>query len=268
MATRVFQPSVISGGLRAAWAGRIQMSASGKKGEIGGRGHVQAMGADSALFCQAAENNKGYIAEVLQRHLLTSKFTDSVAADKPLLVLEIASDTGQHVAHFFATFSSKFPCVWQPSDLVSDTFSSIRYYATETEGALSRDNTCLEQPSYVLDPILLDVTEKSWAVHTENSSYWCKPQPIAARSQSSGAGKEDTIIPEELRAGKDSHFDAVINSNMIHITPYECCEGLFAGVNKVCALSHCYLMVLQNFVMHDWEKHDMQFPESSLPHTA
>lgn len=231
-AGRAFGPLLRSGGSGGAWGGGIQMQQPGAERKSREQGRVQSIQGNRGSFCQAAENNKEYIGEVLQQHLLASGFAEE--ADKPLFILEVASGTGQHIAHFFAKLSSKRSCVWQPSDYVSDAFPSIRYYVEEAEQWLSRDETVLKQSSYVLDPILLDVTHKSWGPHSEN--FWCKPQRIAARSDSSTTRKEDTLIPQELRVQKNSLVDAVFNSNMVHITSYKCCECIFSGVKKVCSL--------------------------------
>ncbi|HEY5622235.1 MAG TPA: DUF938 domain-containing protein [Gammaproteobacteria bacterium] len=86
----------------------------------------------------AAERNKGAILDVLNRYLPSS-------GD----VLEIASGTGQHVAHFAAAHPK---LSWQPSDATDELFDSI---AAHVAGA-GVDN--------VLPPLVLDVTRPDWPV--------------------------------------------------------------------------------------------------------
>jgi len=84
---------------------------------------------DGRLCAPAAERNKGPILEVLQRVLPQAR-----------IVVEIASGTGQHVAHFAAALPE---LVWQPSDADLRVHESIRAW---TEGLTN-----------VRPPIALDV---------------------------------------------------------------------------------------------------------------
>ena len=89
----------------------------------------------------AADRNKEAIANVLARVL-----------PKAGTVLEIASGSGQHVAHFAARFSD---LAWQPSDREDEAFDSI---AEWTHGL---DN--------VRAPLRIDVTDKTWPLDRANA---------------------------------------------------------------------------------------------------
>ena len=93
---------------------------------------------DLRQFSPAAERNRTPILEVLRRHLpLTG------------LVLEIASGTGQHVAHFAAGLPE---LEWQPSDPNTDCHASISAWVAEANLANVRP------------PLALDVTADAWPV--------------------------------------------------------------------------------------------------------
>ena len=82
------------------------------------------------MFSPSAERNKGPIAEVLREVL-----------PRTGRVLEIASGTGQHVAHFAALFPA---LEWQPSDVELRGLGDL--------------------PPNVLPPIELDVRKWPWPV--------------------------------------------------------------------------------------------------------
>lgn len=85
----------------------------------------------------AAERNREPIGQVLGQVLV-----------RPATVLEVASGTGQHAAHFAESFSD---VVWQPTDADPGALSSIRGW---------RDKSDLEN---FLEPLSLDVRdEASW----------------------------------------------------------------------------------------------------------
>ncbi|CAL8127373.1 unnamed protein product [Orchesella dallaii] len=86
------------------------------------------------LSAPAAERNKDPILDVLKANLNESQ---------PLKILEIASGTGQHVAHFAKYFTN---FMWQPSDADTKYFKSISSYAS----MLPKNN--------VLDPVHIDVS--------------------------------------------------------------------------------------------------------------
>ena len=92
-------------------------------------------------------------------------------------VLEVASGSGQHVAHF----AEALPDLdWQPTDLDAGVFASIEAW---TEGL-----------GNVAKPVHLDVTRGPWPT---------------------------------------GPFDALFCANMIHISPWATCVGLFDGAATV-----------------------------------
>lgn len=116
----------------------------------------------------AADRNRTPILDVL-RPLLP----DGV------LVLEIASGSGQHVVHFAANLPR---VTFQPSDAEPGALASIE--AHRAESGLPN----------ILPPLRLDASATTWPI---------------------------------LRA------EAIVCINMIHISPFACTEGLFAGANRV-----------------------------------
>lgn len=94
------------------------------------------------LIYPAASRNKEPILQVLKRFIITD--TDNVSDESPLFV-EIASGSGQHVAHF----APHFPGVkFQPTEVDTNLFGSISFYATNCE------------TNNILQPMLLDVRNK------------------------------------------------------------------------------------------------------------
>lgn len=79
-----------------------------------------SVGKMSQLKYPAAERNKDPILKVLQQLL---------PQDRQLNGLEIASGTGQHVAHFVENMAN---VVWQPSDLDPQHVVSIDVYAAKS----------------------------------------------------------------------------------------------------------------------------------------
>ena len=86
----------------------------------------------------AAERNREPIAAVLTEELPTAG-----------LVLEVASGTGEHAAHFARTFAA---LSWQPSDADADSRASIAAWRKE------------EPLANLLPPIELDASAPPWAV--------------------------------------------------------------------------------------------------------
>ena len=93
-------------------------------------------------------------------------------------ILELASGTGQHAAHFAPHFPK---ATWQPSELRPEALASIRAWGEEA-GAPN-----------LAPPLEIDVTWESWPVE---------------------------------------RADAIVNINMLHISPWSTCEGLLAGAGR------------------------------------
>lgn len=99
-------------------------------------------GNDARRIAPAAERNKGPILDVVRRVL-----------PRRGLVLEIASGTGQHVAHFAAHLPE---LEWQPSDRDAAALASINAW-------VASGNLANVRPA-----IVLDVTQEPWPLdHAE-----------------------------------------------------------------------------------------------------
>ena len=94
-----------------------------------------------ALHSPAAERNKDPILEILRTTLPASG-----------TVLEIASGTGQHVAHFAAALPQLH---WQPSDLEPLHVNSVTAYS---HGLAN-----------VATPVILDVTRTNWPIESADA---------------------------------------------------------------------------------------------------
>ncbi len=114
------------------------------------------------------------------------------------LVLEIASGTGEH-AVFLAP--QLFPRYWLPSDAVPEALESIRAWQEHQPAA------------HLLPPIALDVSQEDWSR---------KVNAVIASHQASA-----------LHPPEDVSFTAIININMIHISPWFATQGLVAGAEAL-----------------------------------
>ncbi|CAG7728828.1 unnamed protein product [Allacma fusca] len=126
----------------------------------------------------AAERNKAPILETLKTILPVP------SNNEKLQILEIASGTGQHIAHF----AQSLPQVeWQPSEVSSTSLRSIEQYIA------------FYNLKNVKPPLMIDIVKPT--------GEW--PSPLNS--------------PQSL--------DAILCTNMIHITPWTCTEGLFSSAN-------------------------------------
>ena len=121
----------------------------------------------------------------------------------PGVVLEIASGTGEH-ACFFANHLPH--CQWLPSDTNELSLRSIEAWRRQ-----------IDLPN-LYPPILLDVTQAPWSIEQENA-------PIPAPPLEPDPALSTTQIRPNIRA--------IVNINMIHISPWSACEGLFAGAGRL-----------------------------------
>lgn len=100
---------------------------------------------DQRRHAPAAERNKQPILDVMRRVLPASG-----------TVLEVASGTGQHVAHF----ASALPALtWQPSDRTDQEFASIVAWCASTVASNARP------------PLVLDVTREPWPLATVDAIF-------------------------------------------------------------------------------------------------
>jgi hypothetical protein len=109
-------------------------------------------------------------------------------------ILEIASGTGEHAVFFAPRLESR---KWLPSDPDPQLRASI----TAWEEHLPCDT--------LYPPLELDARMPIWAV-------------------------EENTLPEWLSQGlEDSPIVAIVNINMIHISPWSACLGLMAGAGRI-----------------------------------
>lgn len=136
----------------------------------------------------AAQRNSEPILNVL-RTVLDRNQSD-------LKLLEISSGSGQHTAYFAPHFPN---ITFQPSEYDVSLLESIQCWKDEC----STDNIC--------SPVRIDVTVPytNWGTTQSHSGPYLN-------------GRCNTDFKD-----MSNQFDYILNSNMIHITPFECTEGLF-----------------------------------------
>ncbi|NEP17928.1 MAG: DUF938 domain-containing protein [Leptolyngbya sp. SIO4C1] len=108
-------------------------------------------------------------------------------------ILETASGTGQHAAYFAPRLMPRY---WLPSDPQPLLRASIQAWA---ETAAS---------DRLLSPVALDVSAPRW--------------PVEAAS-----------FQDRLTAQGAPAIAAIVNINMIHISPWQACLGLLAGASRI-----------------------------------
>jgi len=147
---------------------------------------------------QSADRNKGPILQVLSQYIGVSK-VKSCATERQH-ILEIASGTGQHVAHF----ASKLPQTrWQPTEWCGH--AGLQFEAQNVEDICTSISAWTEGLDNVLSPIALDASASVWPAEVE-------PQDGLRR------------------------FMAIVAINVAHISPISAVEGLFAGGGRVLQL--------------------------------
>lgn len=112
----------------------------------------QAMTADKR-HAPATQRNRGPILEVLRARLPAHG-----------LVLEVASGTGEHAAHFAPALT---PLLWQPSDPAPELRASIAAHAAETGCETLRP------------PLDLDAASAVWPIDTAEAVVCCNMIHIA-----------------------------------------------------------------------------------------
>lgn len=108
-------------------------------------------------------------------------------------VLEISSGTGEHAVYFAPFFNHLY---WLPSEPQATGRASIQAWGE----AMSTKNL-------LLPPLNLDVSVQPWPV-------------------------EKTPVQSQL-AELNAPVCAIVNINMIHISPWEMCEHLMAGAQRI-----------------------------------
>jgi SAM-dependent methyltransferase len=119
------------------------------------------------------------------------------------LVLEIASGTGEHAVYF----AERFPALdWQPSDVDPGALASIRAW---------REHSKLGN---LAEPIVLDASSPEWPIDRADAVISIKLP-------------SDSCDGSEV--AENGGFDAVLNLNMVHISPWNAALGLISGAARV-----------------------------------
>ncbi|NET38994.1 MAG: DUF938 domain-containing protein [Cyanothece sp. SIO1E1] len=157
------------------------------------------MSQDYRQYAPATERNREFIVAILERVLPATG-----------IVLEIASGTGEHAVFLAPRLR---PRLWLPSEPNPQLRASIAAWRSH----LPVDNLYL--------PIDLNAGAPVWPVETEE----LKTEEL----------KTEELKTEELRqifsdAGTAAPaITAIVNINMIHISPWAACLGLMAGAGRI-----------------------------------
>jgi len=141
--------------------------------------------------------NKGLILEVLRKHLLADA-AGVAACGASGVILEIASGTGEHLAHFAAALPE---FSFQPSEW--NGHASLEHQAQDIEDICQSISAWTEGLPNVLRPIALDASAPRWP---------------------------DVLEPV---AGESPHLSAIVASNIAHIAPPEVVRGLLDGAGRL-----------------------------------
>jgi hypothetical protein len=114
------------------------------------------------------------------------------------LILEIASGTGEHAVFLVPQL---FPRYWLPSDAMPEALDSIRAWQDHQPAAR------------LLPPIELEVSHADWP---------SKAKAAISTNQASAQPKQE-----------DLSLSAIVNINMIHISPWSATLGLMAGAEAL-----------------------------------
>lgn len=119
------------------------------------------------------------------------------------LVLEIASGTGEHAVYF----AEHLPDLsWQPSDIHPDALGSIGAWRDESGSRTIRE------------PLLIDASSFPWPID---------------RADAVISIKMDSDSCDNSKVAEKGGFDAVLNLNMVHISPWSAALGLLDGAARV-----------------------------------
>ncbi|GFR51789.1 hypothetical protein Agub_g14246 [Astrephomene gubernaculifera] len=171
----------------------------------------------------AAERNKQPILDVMRLYLLgnpgaaaapgpaaaaAAAAGEGHAVGRRPLILEIASGSGQHVAHLAAALPQYDI---QPSDVTTELYGSITAYAAGLTNVR-------------LPPLLLDASAPDWPVNAA----------LAVNAATAKAPKEDCTTDEQGGDGDGGGVcgldaAAILCVNMCHIAPVEATQGLLMG---------------------------------------
>ncbi len=186
---------------------------------------------------ESSERNKGPILEVLKRVLPETG-----------LVLEIGSGTGQHAAHF----APRLPgLVWQPTDPDPEMRASIDAWAQEALGEAARPGVAPENKNR--GAARTGNQQEAWSGaegsatgnQQEAPGEAARPgvSPENKNSPEAATGNQQETGAPNLRPALDldvtgdtwpvTEAAAVFSANMIHIAPWDCCEGLLAGAGRI-----------------------------------
>jgi Protein of unknown function (DUF938) len=113
-------------------------------------------------------------------------------------VLEISSGTGEHGAFFAPLLAPRY---WLPSDPNPIARDSIRAWRAEAS-------------DYLLPPIALDARDPIWPVEQADV-------------------EQPALEPDREPDLRRLPITAIVNINMVHISPWAACLGLMAGAGRI-----------------------------------
>lgn len=169
---------------------------------------------NSKLIYPAASRNQDPILQVLKRFVISD--VDNIEDEESPLFLEIASGSGQHVAHF----APNFPGVkFQPTEVSEDLLGSITYYANHcaTKNILPPKlvDICTKLSSYGLEENSVDYMYCANMIHIspfactiglfENAGTYLKPDALMITY---GPYSKDGVITPDSNV----QFDASLRS--------------------------------------------------------
>ncbi len=166
--------------------------------------------APKAQTCYAASRNKGPILEVLQDLIKDRSSTN---------VLEIASGTGEHAAHFCSNLNN---LVYQTSALNYEAESSWRdKYSKKT----SMDLLEIKEAYYDMNDSM-----RGWAADC-SKDIKARGSVILPNIQIDVETFDQSVLPSKMGP---EEVDVMICINMIHISAWKCTDALFRTADICC----------------------------------